>query len=239
MTSTNRWYRQLSTPAIIISYSLQSSSVPTKTLSAALNTAVSSGSFNTNLNQIAGQTGATGLTTATSSAPLITNNSPTFQPTMKPTPSTFDTIFDIAKNNSGLISGVVVGVVVFLLCAALWYNRYYAVKKSKQVTVEISTNNPLGHRVAINSDGSSNSNDDRIPSSLPDSESAVNQMVIAHSISINDTSNIHHSSGSSNNNNDDRIPSSVPSSMSDSEAMTTVHTDISSTSNTLNQHYNV
>ena len=72
------------TPALTISYTLQSSSVSATTLSSALTQAISSGTFDKQLNTIAAKNGATGLTTASSSAPSITNNSPTLAPTPQP-----------------------------------------------------------------------------------------------------------------------------------------------------------
>jgi len=105
---------------------------------------VSSGSFNTNLNTIAATTGATGLKNATSSTPVIVNNSPTFSPTFQPTGKS------AAKNNSTAIIASIVVVVFVIGIAGAFYYRYTLKKKGTvQISVDPNTQNPMTHRMTM------------------------------------------------------------------------------------------
>ena len=137
---------------------------------------MSSGSFNTNLHTLAANANVTGLTTATSSQPVIVNISPTFaptytpgaptpiptQPTFRPTRTptsptqqptvspTKPSIVNAAKNNStAIIASIVVVVLVIGIAGALYY-RYTLKKKSTvQISVDANTANPMVHRITI------------------------------------------------------------------------------------------
>jgi hypothetical protein len=150
--------RKLQTPSVVISYTLQSASVSTATLSSALNTAVSNGYFDTNLHTIADDAGISGLATATSSTPVIVNNSPTFSPTYTPgaptlQPTLQPTVNRVksTKSNSTAIIASIVAVVVFLIgIAGAWYYRYTLKKKSTtQISVDANTNNPMANRISV------------------------------------------------------------------------------------------
>ena len=106
---------------------------------------MSSGSFNTILNDVAVSKGATGLTTATSSTPVIVNNSPTLQPTVSPTKPSI-----AAKSHStAIIASIVVVVLVIGIAGALYY-RYTLKKKSTvQISVDANTENPMSHRITM------------------------------------------------------------------------------------------
>ena len=141
------------TPALTISYTLQSSSVSATTLSSALTQAISSGTFDQQLNTIAANNGATGLTTASSSAPSITNNSPTLAPTFPPTFS--PTAVKPTSTATGkhppvaAIVGALVAVFIVGVCAFLLYRHYLKKQVKASVEVDSNTNNPLTHRITV------------------------------------------------------------------------------------------
>ena len=114
---------------------------------------MSNGSFDTILNDVATNKGATGLTTATSSPPLIVNNSPTFSPTFTPgaptTSPTKPSIVNAAKSHTAIIASIVVVVFVIGIAGALYY-RYTLKKKSTvQISVDANTENPMAHRISV------------------------------------------------------------------------------------------
>ena len=135
----------LQTPTLAISYTLQSSSVSASTLTSALTEAVSSETFDNELHTVATENKVTGLTSAKSSNPIVTNTSPTSAPTVK---STYASTKSAKRNLSvGAIVGIVVAIIVlgsgsFILC-----RDYIKKSQGKAVTIESNTVNPLDHRI--------------------------------------------------------------------------------------------
>ena len=114
---------------------------------------MSSGSFDSNLHTIAANTGASGLTIATSSTPVIVNNSPTFSPTYTPGAPTLQPTVNRGKSTNSNSTAIIasIAVVVFVIgIAGAWYHRYTLKKKSTtQISVDANTNNPMAHRISV------------------------------------------------------------------------------------------
>ena len=139
----------LQTPTLSISYTVQSSSLSASSLSTALTQALSPTTFTNTLQTAAAANGATGLTTATASAPVITNTSPTSAPTVKPTSASESIVSLVKKSKVGAIVGAIVAVLFVGVCCFILYRHYLKKQGKSSVNIESNTTNPLDHRVTM------------------------------------------------------------------------------------------
>ena len=146
-TGMRRKLLQTPTPTLSISYTVQSSSLSASSLSTALTQALSPTTFTNTLQTAAAANGATGFTTATASAPVITNTSPTSAPTVKPTSTSIDSL--VKHPPLGAIIGAIAAVLVVGVCSFILYRHYLKKQGKSSVEVDANTNNPLAHRITF------------------------------------------------------------------------------------------
>ena len=146
-TGMRRKLLQTPTPTLSISYTVQSSSLSASSLSTALTQALSPTTFTSTLQTAAAANGATGFTTATASAPVITNTSPTSAPTLKPTSTSIDSL--VKHPPLGAIIGAIAAVLVIGVCSFILYRHYLKKQGKSSVEVDANTNNPLAHRITF------------------------------------------------------------------------------------------
>ena len=133
------------TSSLTISYTLQSSSVSASTLTNAINQAISTGTFNQQLNTIAATNGAVGLTNAESSAPTISNTSPTSVPTVKPSSAE-----SIVKHSPVIaIVSAIAAILVVSVCAFILYRHHLKKQVKSSIEADSNTDNSLAHRITI------------------------------------------------------------------------------------------
>ena len=148
-TGMRRKLLQTPTPTLSISYTVQSSSLSASSLSTALTQALSPTTFTNTLQTAATANGATGFTTATASAPVITNTSPTSAPTVKPTSASESIVSHVKKSKVGAIVGAIVAVLVVGVCCFILYRHYLKKQGKSSVNIDSNTINPLDHRVTM------------------------------------------------------------------------------------------